>query len=206
MARKIETEWNGIYIVSEESIDHFYINKSETSQGLLVKKHFKEVELALYCAHLIKDGETYESQEVYYHSDDSWKDAPHLDKVCAACEEQLSLLTEGEYEKRKAALVSDNHYDGKYAQDLADIYYEIRDLNDQRYYENPIHHHPGVPRIETIGKRLNDKIMDLIWRLDNGGPDKTEEMFKTIRALDTTMEKVLPDLERWTGPVDKEKK
>lgn len=76
--------------------------------------------------------------------------------------------------------------DGKLTED---IWVEINTLKEKRYYENKIHHHPGIPRIETVGKRLVDKIMDLVWRMDNDAPGMQEELVEAFYRVNEKMEK-----------------
>lgn len=52
-----------------------------------------------------------------------------------------------------------------------------------------MYHRPGIPRIETIGKRLVDEVMDLVWKLDNGDPGIQE---KLAEAFQKTSDLVLP--------------
>lgn len=183
MPFKIDTQTKGIYIVSEDSITHHFFSIDETSPGLLVKKHYKEIERALYSAWFLREGKCYESIAAYMHDEKDLEEAPHLEKVIAAIEKQVELFTEGEYGKYVAAhekqdwkLMEQN----RYWREVQDVWVEIDALKNGRYYENKIHHHPGVPRIETIGKRLVDKVMDLVWRMDNDAPDKQEELVEAF--------------------------
>ena len=100
-----------------------------------------------------------------------------------AIEKHLDLFTEGEYQKCVAAhekqdwnLMEEN----RYWRELQEIWSEINTLKEKRYYENEIHHHPGVPRIETVGKRLVNRIMDLVWRMDNDAPGMHEELVEAF--------------------------
>ena len=186
MPFKIDTQMKGIFIIAEDSITHHFFSIDETSPGLLVKKHYKEIERALYSAWVLREGKCYESIAAYWHKENDLKDAPHLEKVVAAIEKHLDLFTEGGYEKYVAAhekqdwaLMEGN----RYWREVQDIWSEISTLKEGRYYENEIHHRPGVPRIETVGKRLVDKIMDLVWRMDNDAPsvqDELEEAFYRV--------------------------
>ena len=179
MPFKIDTQTKGIFIIAEDSITHHFFSIDETSPGLLVKKHYKKIERALYSAWFLREGKCYESIEAYWHDEKDLEDAPHLEKVIAAIEKQVELFTEGEYgkyvaahEKKDWALIEKN----RYWREVQDIWSEINTLKKGRYYENEIHHRPGVPRIETVGKRLVDKIMDLVWRMDNDAPSVQEEL------------------------------
>ena len=72
----------------------------------------------------------------------------------------------------------------RYWREIQEIWAEINALKEKRYYENEIHHRPGVPRIETVGRRLVDRIVDLVWRMDNNAPSMQEEIFEAIRRAD----------------------
>lgn len=153
MPFKIDMQMKGVYVISEDSIVHYFFQKEETSPGLLVKKHYSEVEKALYAAWFLRVGKCYESIAAYWHDENDLKDAPPLEKVVVAIEKHLDLFTEGEYQKCVAAhekqdwkLMEENRY---YWRELQDIWSEINTLKEGRYYENEIHHRPGVPRIET---------------------------------------------------------
>ena len=191
MPFKIDTQIKGIYIISEDSIAHHFFSIDEVSPGLLVKKHYTEIEQALYAAWFLREGKCYESIAAYFHSDDDLKDAPHLEKVAAAIEKQMDLLTDGGYqkyvdahEKQDWKLMEGN----RYWREIQDIWAEIDTLKEKRYYENEIHHHPGIPRIETVGKRLVDQIMDLVWRMDNDAPGKQEELVDAFYRVNEKME------------------
>ena len=68
-----------------------------------MKKHYSEVEKALYAAWYIREGKCYESIAAYWHKENDLKDAPPLEKVVMAIEKHLDLFTEGEYQKCVAA-------------------------------------------------------------------------------------------------------
>ena len=192
MPFKIDTQMKGLYVISEESITNHFFQKEKTSVGLLVKGHYKEVEAALYLSWLIRQGKTVETISAYYHTDDDLKDAPTLEKILPALEEQLDLLSEGAYSNYVAARQNQNWRavdDYRYWQEIQDIWSEIDVLRSRRYYENEIYHRPGIPRIETIGKRLVDAVMDLVWRLDNDEPGIQEQLTEALRK---TSDPILP--------------
>jgi hypothetical protein len=152
MPFKIDTHTKGLYVISEDSIINYFFQKETTSSGLLVKRHYKEIEASLYLSWFIREGKTYESIAAYWHEENDLKDAPPLEKVVVAIEKHLDLFTEGEYQKCVAAhekqdwkLMEEN----RYWREVQDIWSEINTLKEGRYYENEIHHRPGVPRIET---------------------------------------------------------
>ena len=191
MPFKIDTQTKGIYIISEDSIAHHFFSIDESSPGFLMKKHYTEIERVLYAAWSLREGKCYESIAAYFHSDDDLKDAPHLEKVVAAIEKQMNLLTDGGYQKYVAArekqdwkLMEGN----RYWREVQDIWVDISALREGRYYENEIHHRPGVPRIETVGKRLVDRIMDLAWRMDNDAPGKQEELVEAFYRVNEEMD------------------
>ncbi len=192
MPFKIDTQTKGIFIIAEDSITHHFFSIEETSPGLLMKKHYKEIERALYAAWVLREGKCYESIAAYMHEEKDLDDAPHLETILPALEKQMDLLTDGGYERYKAAhekkdwaLMNGN----RYWREVQDIWVEIDALKEGRYYENEIHHHPGIPRIETVGKRLVDKIMDLVWRIDNDAPSVQEELTEAFYRVNENMEK-----------------
>ena len=187
----IDTQMKGTYIVTDQSITHLFLtNVNETSSGLLVSKHYEEVEAALYLAWAIREGKCYESIESYYHKDDDLKDVPHLNRILEVLEEQMDLLTDGAYQKYCKA-IEDKSYnrmeEHRYSQELEEIRWDIYTLKEGRYYENEIHHHPGIPKIETVGRRLVDHIMDLVWRMDNNAPSIHEELFEALQKVNKNM-------------------
>ena len=197
MPFKIDTQMKGLYVISEDSITNHFFQKEKTSAGLLVKGHYKEVEAALYLSWLIRQGKTVETISAYYHTDDDLKDAPTLEKILLALEEQLDLLSEGAYSNYVAARQNQNWRavdDYRYWQEIQDIWSEIDALRSRRYYENEIYHRPGIPRIETIGKRLVDAVMDLVWRLDNDEPGIQEQLTEALRETsDSILTKFNPE-------------
>ena len=50
MPFNIDTQMKGVYVIGEDSIAHYFFQKEETSPGLLVKKHYTEIERALFSA------------------------------------------------------------------------------------------------------------------------------------------------------------
>ena len=199
MPFKIDTQMKGLYVISEESITNHFFQKEKTSAGLLVKGHYKEVEAALYLSWLIRQGKTVETISAYYHTDDDLKDALTLEKILPALEEQLDLLSECAYSNYVAARQNQTWRavdDYRYWQEIQDIWSEIDTLRSRRYYENEVYHRPGIPRIETIGKRLVDAVMDLVWRLDNNEPGVQKQLTEALRK---TSDSILPkfDPEDW---------
>ena len=180
----IDTSLNGLYTISEDHIIHQYFRKEEISKGLLVSRHFQDVEKALFCARTLREGKCYEAISAWYHTEDDLKDAPHLEKVLNALEEQINLFTDGEYGKYKAAKDAGQH-DGsfKYWSSYQDIYFFIADLREGKYHGSgslKYEGRRGIPRIETTGKRIVDAVMDLIWRMDNDGPSWEDEIAEAI--------------------------
>jgi len=192
MPFKIDTQMKGLYVISEDSITNYFFQKEKSSAGLLVKSHYKEIQAALYLSWLIRQGKTVETISAYYHTEDDLKDAPTLEKILPALEEQVDLFTEGEYQNYVTARQNQNWRamdDYRYWQEIQDIWSEIDVLRSRRYYENEIYHRPGIPRIETIGKRLVDAVMDLVWRLDNDEPGVQEQLTEALRE---TSDLILP--------------
>lgn len=115
-----------------------------------------------------------------------------MEKILPALEKQLDLLSEGAYSNYVTARQNQNWQamdDYRYWQEIQDIWSEIDALRSRRYYENEIYHRPGIPRIETIGKRLVDAVMDLVWRLDNDEPGVQEQLTEALRE---TSDSILP--------------
>ena len=184
MAFKIDTEMKGIYIISENNIEHFFLNKHETSKGLLVKNYYQEIERALYCAWCLREGKAYES--IVYYRDDP-KDALRLETVIEAMEQQIDLFTDGEYS-------AEGEVKSRYWHEIQHIHQDVMVLKNGRYYENELHHRPGIPRIETVGRRLVDAIMDLVWRMDDDAPSIDEEISAAFRK---TYQDIIPPLSRF---------
>ena len=185
----------GFFVVSAASITKIFFKDETVSKRLLVRKHYKEVEASLWITTLLKEGKTYESITAFYHKESDLKDAPHLAQCLDPLENQLNLMTDGEYDAVVAVLQNDSHNwrdlnDHKYWGEIQDIWLEIKKLRDGRYYENEIFHRPGIPRIETTGDRLVEKIMDLVWKMDNDLPNMwyiDEETKAKMEAFDSTI-------------------
>ena len=183
----------GAFAITENSITKYWFKDETVSKGFLVTKHYKEVEASLWIANLLKEGKTYESITAFYHEESDLKDAPHLAQCLDPLEHQLNLMTDGEYEVVVTVLQDDKHSwrdldDHEYWGEIQDIWLEIKNLRDGRYYENEIFHRPGIPRIQTTGDRLVEKIMDLVWKMDNDLPNMwyiDEETRAKMEAFDS---------------------
>jgi hypothetical protein len=183
----IDTQVKGLYVIAEDSITHYFLSKSETSPGLLVKKHYDDIERALHIAWYIREGKCHESVSAYWHKEEDLEDSIHLEPLVKALEEQVDLFTEGAYRQLMTAKENgdrESEDQNRYWREIQEILAEINALKEKRYYENEIHHRPGVPRIETVGRRLVDRIVDLVWRMDNNAPSMQEEIFEAIRRAD----------------------
>ena len=183
----IDTQVKGLYVIAEDSITHYFLSKSETSCGLLVKKHYDDIERALHIAWYIREGKCHESVSAYWHKEEDLEDSIHLEPLVKALEEQVDLFTEGAYRQLMTAKENgdrESEDQNRYWREIQEIWAEINALKEKRYYENEIHHRPGVPRIETVGRRLVDRIVDLVWRMDNNAPSMQEEIFEAIRQAD----------------------
>ena len=88
----------GVFAITENSITKYWFKDETISKGLLVAKHYKEVEASLWIATLLKEGKTYESITAFYHEESDLKDAPHLAQCLDPLENQLNLMTDGEYD------------------------------------------------------------------------------------------------------------
>ena len=183
----IDTQVKGLYVIAEDSITHYFLSKSETSCGLLVKKHYDDIERALHIAWYIREGKCHESVSAYWHKEEDLEDSIHLEPLVKALEEQVDLFTEGAYRQLMTAKENgdrESEDQNRYWREIQEVWAEINALKEKRYYENEIHHRPGVPRIETVGRRLVDRIVDLVWRMDNNAPSMQEEIFEAIRRAD----------------------
>lgn len=180
----IITTFQGAFVLAENSITKHWFRKETASRGLLTQKHYKEVEASLDIAGILKNGQTQESIKSYYHEDKDLEGKPTLVKCLDALENQLNLMTDGEYNAVVSEMKSGHYfYDYKYLDEVQRIWGEIENLRDGRYYENEIFHRPGIPRIETTGARIVEKIMDLIWKLDNDLPSFIEEMRAVMEGM-----------------------
>lgn len=191
----IITTLQGAFVLAGNSITKYWFSEETPSKGLLTKDHYNEVEASLGIAGILKDGQTQESIISYYHEDKDLEGKPTLAKCLDALEEQLNLMTDGEYEVVVTVLQDDKHSwrdldDHEYWGEIQDIWLEIKNLRDGRYYENEIFHRPGIPRIQTTGDRLVEKIMDLVWKMDNDLPNMwyiDEETKAKMEAFDSTI-------------------
>ena len=190
----IDTSMNGQYTISEDRIIHTSISGTQISKGLLVKRHFKEAELSLYTAWVLREGKCYEAISAWYHKEEDLKDAPHLDKILHAMEEQLDRLTDGEYSAVVELLKQDHpDLDGHdYWSEIQDIWWEVKNLREGKYHGSGSPRYEGrrgIPRIETTGKRLVDTIMELIWKMDNGAEEEDEAMRRWHDIVNSVMPK-----------------
>ena len=193
----IDTSMNGQYTISEDSITHRFFQQEEISKGLLVKRHFKEAELSLYTAWVLREGKCYEAISAWYHKEEDLKGAPHLEKVLHAMEDQLELLTDGEYSSTVDLLKQDHpNFDGhKYWSEIQNIWWEVKNLREGKYHGSSSPRYEGrrgIPRIETTGKRLVDAIMDLIWKMDNGAEEDDG-----LTLWEEMVNKVMPEEKYW---------
>ena len=176
-----ETSYNGIYAITEESITRYDRKGESESQGLLVRKHYDEIQNALLVAGIMKEGSTFESLARYAMSpDDLPEKAPRLDTCLAALERMVSLMTEGEYdevvnmlsaETRPAASELEKH---KYWGEMQEIYWHIKELREGKYIESDSLRYKGrrgIPRLSTTGARIFDAIVDMVWKMDGNLPN-----------------------------------
>lgn len=193
----IDTSMNGEYNISEDRITHTSISGTQISKGLLVKRHFKEAELSLYTAWVLREGKCYEAIAAWYHKEEDLKDAPHLEKVLHAMEEQLDRLTDGEYSKYATAKdAGEDNLSFKYWSDLQDIYFFIHDLYEGKYHGSGSLRYEGrcgIPRIETTGRKLVDAIVELIWKMDNNSASAEEEMAEAMERFEEMIPNINPE-------------
>ena len=178
----VETSFQGLFLVTEESIHHYALKNESESKGILVRRHFDDVHKTLWVANFIKEGDVYESKYRYGEESDnsSAKSPPHLVICLDALEKLLSRTTDGEYEtvvgllgrEEIAPAKLDEH---KYWGEIQDIFWYIKDLREGKYIESESLRYRGrrgIPRITTTGRRLVDSIMDLFWKMDSSLPNK----------------------------------
>ena len=122
----------------------------------------------------------YEAISAWHHTEDDLKDAPLLSRVLDTLDEQLNKLTGNEYAKVVNLLQQEDSDFGshKYWSEIQDVWWETKGLREGKYHENDSPRYEGrrgIPRIETVGKRLVDAVMVLIWAMDNNGEMSDEE-------------------------------
>ena len=170
---KITTSNNGEFTISDQSITHTIQNLNEVSKGLLISRHFTPVQRALFTAYFLAEGNCYES--LLSRGVEPDEDTPRLSAVLDAMEWQINSFTDGEYKKFTET------YDAHRTVTAYHLWHEIEkvlllimDLRTGRYNERTSHRR--IPLIETIGRKLVDSIMDLVWHLDNEGNNAQEEV------------------------------
>ena len=177
-----DTSLQGFYVVSPDNIVHHLFDQTETSDGLLVGKHFLDVKAALFCAWLMREGKCLESVASYHHTDEDLVGAPPLAKVLDVLEERLRLVTLGAYgSNTRHGTAGTEMYDFRYAMELSQVEGIIYDLRSGRYHENREGRYAGlrgIPRIETCGRRLEDALADLFFRMDDGRPSAAQEILE----------------------------
>lgn len=149
----------------------FNLKDNPISKGLLVKEHYQQVEQALSAALLIRYGKIIECVSFYDHTAEELKDFHPLAEVVTELEKQLDLITKGAYgikvEELKPNYCGNRHY-WNYDYLLKGLAFDINLLKERKYYErNSFYARRGVPRITTIGKRVVDRVMLLVWQMDN---------------------------------------
>ena len=171
------------YDISDKCIIRYGMKSEKTSPGYLVKKHFDEVYNVLYLIHLLKDTLVKEAMEQFWIEDqEKYGKAPLLAKCLDALEGQLSLMCEGKYDEyfkycktRYAGEDPDGDYNRlPFWSEMQDLFWHILDLRNGKWHgsKNPRYEgRRGIPRIETIGKRMYSEALDLIWKMDNEKTD-----------------------------------
>ncbi len=172
-----------IFEVTGENIIRYERNSQETSRGCLVKGHFESIYWVLYWTHLLKDCGVKESIGSYFMCEElkkKYEEAPTLDECLDALCKQLSLMSDGAYD----AYYEDcrKRHDGEtergedfhtlpYEMEMQDIFWYILDLKEGRYHLSgnlKYEGRRGISKIETVGKKMYAKMLDLIWKMDNG--------------------------------------
>ena len=179
MTYKIETSFTHYYL-SEENITRVSYKGTQTSQGLFVRDHLDDIIKALSAALYLREGKCRESVAAFMHTEKELGNARPLESVLPSLEHWIDAFTGGEYERFTKA---DEPLDYKYFNELQDICFEIKQLKDGRYYEHPLYGHRGIARISTTGGKLVDKIMDLVWRMDDGAAGMQEELYDAMMRV-----------------------
>lgn len=181
--------------ITPEYIRRCGVKDVETSKGLIVIRHYGEVEKAVYLASLLKDGKVKEALQNYYVEDPGeLEEAPEMEKCLDVLEKQFSILSDGQYdefyincrERREGSSDAEMLWNIPFANQAQDLLWNILDLREGRYIGsgNPKYDgRKGTPKIETVGKKIYSGLLDLIWRLDNGPDYKTPEEITAERIL-----------------------
>ena len=170
---KITTSNNGEFMISAQSITHTMKNLKEVSKGLLVSRHFTSVQRALFTAFFLAEGNCYESLQSRGVEPD--ENVPRLLAVLDAMEWQVNSFTDGEYKKFTETYDAHRTVTAYHLwHEMENVFMLINDLRVGRYNEKTSHRR--IPLIETIGRKLVDSIMDLVWHLDNEESSAQEEV------------------------------
>ena len=128
--------------ITNENITRYGRRGENTSEGLLVRKHYQEVVGILYISNYLRDSKTKESLELQQIGTvDEREVAPTLEKVLDALTRQLSLLTNGEYDayfencrKRHDGEDCDDRFNLPFEMEVQDIFWHILDLREGKYF------------------------------------------------------------------------
>ena len=130
----------------------------------------------LHLGDILSKGDIKECRE-YYQEDPG--DALDLATVVQEMERPLDVVTDGTY----SALLSDRWSEAdsvwtQYSSELRGIYNNLDELRNRRCYE--FVHKPFIPLITTIGGRIDEDLLNLIWRKVRGLPSSFEEVGRKL--------------------------
>ena len=179
MEFQYQTDKYGLFTVSEQGISRFFFEQSFSSQGLVVKKYFSDVEAAFYTAGYLRERkilEAYSYEELEELS--STEGLRALKDVIKDLETQMNRFTQREWKRVARLFYEMVRYNVRgNAQDLASHHYLteyknlwllIQQLKDGKYNENSQFKSRGYASISTMGNRLTEDMLYLLWRLDGG--------------------------------------
>ena len=150
--------------------------------GRITDKHNTEAKALLSLVDLLADCGIKESRERYFiepEEENLVATMPPLDAILPAIEGLLNSISEGAYER----------IDGPYFMELQYIKNQLVDFHTGHYFEAMLkrneelgiawHRPRGVPKIETIGRRVRDEIIHLLVKMEKSKPGNAE----VIRGL-----------------------
>ena len=168
----------------------------DTEMGYLRDNHPRELQEILEVLNILADCGVRESREGYYISPEEREQVdamPKLSRVTGVLENLLISLTDGAFEKYirqgktgkwpEEDLGVRNFIEERYPVEMQAIYNLLTDLHQGRYYEalavktteaGTSHVPRGIPEIETIGKRVREQVIDLLYKIEDGKPGFAE--------------------------------
>ena len=166
--------------------------------GYLRENHPGELHEILMVLDILADCGVRESREGYYilpDEEDEVASMPRLQVVVGMLEKLLISLTDGAYEnyirqhqqegRLPENLMVQNFIEDRYSMEMQSIFNQILDLHQGKYYEAEkarlaelgMYRAPrGIPKIETIGKRVHDQVTDLLYKIEENNPGYSEQI------------------------------